>query len=172
MEFWWVVLQGRGEFPHLLPSAPAVKFQPAGGLWALVSPFRSLPAHRAVLHTSPSPHPFPPTCHQDVGGKMSPRLLRRATLHLPLSWSLPNSVPHPETFLTPLLVPASGVSPSGRPAHPSYSSLNLLSLGRSPACLWLVCWGSLHPGALWTSSACMQGHAGKANVGTWCWSEG
>lgn len=124
------------------------------------------PTH--IPQPPPLPSHLPPGCwRQDVT-----RLLRRATLHLPLSWSLPNSVPHPETFLTPLLVPASGVSPSGRPAHPSYSSLNLLSLGRSPACLWLVCWGSLHPGALWTSSACMQGHAGKANVGTWCWSEG
>lgn len=103
-ESWWLVLQGRGKFP-CLPSALVIKLQPSGSLWALVSPFSSWPAHRAVPHTScPRPTPsLPPAtrllearCHSGHSG--------HSTLHLPVRWCLHHcSVPCPETFLTPLL---------------------------------------------------------------------
>ena len=134
-----------------------------GPLWAGVSPFSSLPAPRVVPHISP--HPFSPTGHQEVAGKMSPRLL----------WTF-NFTPCQLKSTQHCLSPRNLSDPSPGPSLWRVSfrktSRSFLSLSQSPPTgrftylhvLWLVHQGSLHPGALWTCPACMEGHARRANV--------
>lgn len=83
-----------------------IKRQLAGGWWALVSPLSSQPAP-GPSHTTRLPSPSSPTCHQDVGGKMSTRPLW--TFHFVLScelesvqrcpspWNLPDPPPGPSS---------------------------------------------------------------------------
>lgn len=83
--------------------------------------------------TQISPAPSLPTASKMLETRCHPGHSGRSTLNPLVNWSVPNSVAHPETFLTRFLVPASAVAPSGRPVDPPCPSVNLLPLGHSPA---------------------------------------
>lgn len=142
---WFCGAEGFSTSPSL---RSVIKSPHAGSGWALVNPFNGQPAHRASPRTSPAP--FHPPATRVLGARCHPGHSACSTLHLPVHGSLPNSVPHPATFLTPLLVPA---LPSlwkvflqeDRPLDPSYFSF-CFPVVTAPR---LVHWGSLQPGALW-----------------------
>lgn len=139
------------------PSLSSVmKSQLAGSWWALVNPFSWQPAHRAFPHISPAPSLPPPT--RMLGSRCQPGHSGCSTLYLTVSGSLLSSVPHlPDLASGPSSSQPLECLPTGRPLDPSFPSFGVPHCDIHVTALWLVLWGSLHPGTLWIFPG-VEGH--------------